>query len=179
MRVTGGELSGRRLRAPDRRSPVRPTADRVRESLFAILGDLEDAAVADLFCGTGALAIEALSRGAARATLVDREPSLARRNLAELGLEPPRARLIGADLRRSSAWARDERFGLILCDPPWPEAGSLLGSLAATIHAALEPGGRLVIESSARHPVDFPSLELVDERRYSETLVRIHVLDDD
>ena len=72
MRVVAGELKGRRLAAPPRRSAaVRPTADRVREALFAILGEVGGASVLDLFCGTGALGIEALSRGAARATLVD------------------------------------------------------------------------------------------------------------
>ena len=72
MRVVAGELKGRRLAAPPRRSAaVRPTADRVREALFAILGDVGGASVLDLFCGTGALGIEALSRGADRATLVD------------------------------------------------------------------------------------------------------------
>ena len=87
LRVVAGELGGRRLSRPPRRSAaVRPTADRVREALFSILGDVEGATVLDLFCGTGALAIEALSRGAAGAALVDTRTALARRNVAELGL---------------------------------------------------------------------------------------------
>lgn len=177
MRVTGGELSGRRLRAPGAGSPIRPTADRVRESLFAVLGDLGGLVVADLFCGTGALAVEALSRGAERALLVDRDPALARRNISELGLEA-RAEVLGADLRRAGEWSRGARYDLVLCDPPWPQAADLLERLSEQIVSALAPGGRLVIESAARRPVDFSRLDLVDERRYSETLVRIHVADE-
>src|SRR6266508_6012174 len=87
MRVVAGELKGRRLAPPPGRSAaVRPTADRVREALFSILGDLGGTTLLDLYCGTGALAIEALSRGAAGATLVDTHTSLARRNVAQLEL---------------------------------------------------------------------------------------------
>src|ERR1700748_1259069 len=88
MRVVGGELRGRRLATPPRRSvEVRPTADRVREGLFSILGEgVAGETVLGLFCGTGALGIEALSRGATRATFVDDDPRLARCNLDELGL---------------------------------------------------------------------------------------------
>ncbi len=84
LRITGGELGGRRIQAP-KGAKLRPTTERVREAVFSILGDVSGARVLDLFCGTGALAIEALSRGAAEATLVDIHP-------------PPR----GATWRRSS-----------------------------------------------------------------------------
>ena len=86
MRVVAGELGGRRLISPPPGAAVRPTADRVREALFSILGDVSGAGVLDLFCGTGALAIEAVSRGASRAVLVDSDPGLARRNVDALGL---------------------------------------------------------------------------------------------
>ena len=108
MRVTGGELGGRRLRVPA--SGVRPSADRVRESLFAWLGDLEGVRALDLYAGSGALGIEALSRGAATAVFVDvAAPSLAalRRNLADLGLRE-RTRVVRGDVvraRRRSALA--------------------------------------------------------------------------
>ena len=84
LRITGGELGGRRIRVP--RGDVRPTTERVREAIFSILGDVAGARVLDLFCGSGALAIEALSRGAAEATLVDTRPATARGNLEALGL---------------------------------------------------------------------------------------------
>jgi 16S rRNA (guanine966-N2)-methyltransferase len=88
VRVVAGSLRGRRLRAPG--GPTRPTADRVREALFSILGDVSGARVLDLFAGSGALGIEALSRGAAEATFVDSgsgPAAVIERNLADLGLE--------------------------------------------------------------------------------------------
>ena len=174
MRVVGGELRGRRLAAPPRRTAaVRPTADRVREALFSILaGAVGGASVLDLFCGTGALAIEALSRGAARAVLVDSDPRLARRNVAELGLGG-RAKVVRADavhyLRPGG-----ERFDLIFCDPPYNIADRLEGDLDSLIPARLRSGGRVIAESSARRPLELPSLQLATERRYGEALLRVY-----
>ena len=88
MRIVAGELGGRRLRAP-RGDSVRPTSDRVREALFSILGDVEGFEVLDLFAGTGALAFEALSRGAASATLVDTTVGVAEENAEALGVGRP------------------------------------------------------------------------------------------
>src|SRR5215831_8120836 len=100
MRVVAGELKGQRLVAP-RGWKVRPTSERVREAVFSTLGDrVEEAVVLDLYCGTGALAIEALSRGAARATLVDRDTRPALGNVERLGLSA-RAHLVRAD---AAAW---------------------------------------------------------------------------
>src|SRR4029079_1076891 len=87
MRVVDGRLGGRTLRSPPGRSKeIRPTSDRARETLFSILGDVSDLSVLDLFCGTGALAIEAISRGADSAVLVDTATALAERNATELGI---------------------------------------------------------------------------------------------
>ena len=97
MRVIAGELEGRRLVAP-RGWKVRPTSDRVREAIFSALGErVVGAGVLDLYCGTGALAIEALSRGAARAVLVDRDTRPALGNVERLGLGE-RAELVRADV---------------------------------------------------------------------------------
>jgi len=172
VRVVAGELKGRRLVSPPRRSnAVRPTADRVREALFSILGEITEATVLDLFCGTGALAIEAISRGAARATLVDERTSLARRNIAQLGLSE-RCELVRADaipyLRRASA-----RWDLIFCDPPYKLADRLEGELDSLIPERLAEGGRLIVESAARRPLAL-GLPLLTERRFGETLIRIH-----
>ena len=172
MRVVAGELKGRRLVSPPRRSnAVRPTADRVREALFSILGEITEATVLDLFCGTGALAIEAISRGAARATLVDERTSLARRNIAQLGLSE-RCEVVRADaipyLRRASA-----RWDLIFCDPPYKLADRLEGELDSLIPERLAEGGRLIVESAARRPLAL-GLPLLTERRFGETLIRIH-----
>jgi 16S rRNA (guanine966-N2)-methyltransferase len=172
MRVVAGELKGRRLAAPRRRSAaVRPTADRVREALFAILGEIGGASVLDLFCGTGALAVEALSRGAGRATLVDTDVSLAARNVRELALES-RTDVVRSDALRYLRGSR-RRFDLIFCDPPYRLADRLEGELDSLIPGRLAEDGRLICESAARHPLEL-SLPLLAERRYGETLIRIH-----
>ena len=172
MRVVAGELKGRRLASPPRGSAaVRPTADRVREALFSMLGDVGGTAVLDLFCGTGALAIEAVSRGGAAATLVDRRTSLARRNVAQLGLAD-RCDVVRSDvisyLRRAAA-----RWDLIFCDPPYRLADRLEGELDSLIPERLAEGGRLITESAARRPLTL-GLPLLTERRFGDTLIRIH-----
>lgn len=172
MRVVAGELGGRRLQSPPRRSAaVRPTADRVRESLFSILGDVDGASVLDLYCGTGALAIEAVSRGAASAILVDTHTGLARRNVSDLGLAD-RCEVVRSDAR---AYLRRTRraFDLIFCDPPYRLADRLEGELDSLIGSRLAPGGRLILEVSARRPLRL-GLPLELERRYGDTLIRIH-----
>jgi 16S rRNA (guanine966-N2)-methyltransferase len=174
LRVTGGELRGRRLRTPG--AGVRPSADRVRESLFARLGSLEGARVLDLYAGSGALGIEALSRGAPCAVFVERSPrSLAvlRGNLASLGLQG-RARVVAGDATRCVRRLAQggERFDLVLLDPPYA-SGEAPRALAALRDAGiLAPGATLVIESGRRHPV--PHVEgfaARDERRYGDTLI--------
>ena len=175
MRVVAGDLGGRGLISPPGRSrEVRPTSDRAREALFAILGDVSHLSVLDLFCGTGALAIEALSRGADSAVLVDADPSLARRNVEALGLSR-RCEVVRSDaisyLERSQ-----ERFGLILCDPPYRLAGPLEPQLAKLIPPRLARYSRLVVESSARRPLtlELPKHPVVAERRIGEALIRIY-----
>jgi 16S rRNA (guanine(966)-N(2))-methyltransferase RsmD len=174
MRVIAGEYRGRELRAP-RGQATRPTSDRVREALFSILGSLDGASVLDLFAGSGALAIEALSRGAASATLVDSSPAAVaavRRNLGALGLE--------ADVRRQAALAflRNARsnarhYDLVFLDPPYRRAGSLGRELSVALVPVLAPGARVVCESDRRAPLEL-ELPLLDERRYGDTLISIH-----
>src|SRR5204862_7678774 len=136
VRVVAGELRGRRLASPPRRSAVvRPTSDRVREAIFSILGDVQGTRVLDLFCGTGALAIEAISRGAAAGTLVDSDPSLAQRNVRELGLDD-RCRVVRADVFDHLRRARG-RFDLVFCYPPYRLADRLGGELAKFMPKAL------------------------------------------
>ncbi len=172
MRVVAGELGGRRLASPPRRSgAVRPTADRVREALFSTLGDVRGATVLDLFCGTGALAIEALSRGASDAVLVDTRTSLARRNVSELALSG-RAQVVRSDAIRYLRRAR-RRFGLIFCDPPYRLADRLEGELDLLMDSRLAKGGRVITESATRRPIAL-GLPLLFERRFGDTLIRIH-----
>ena len=172
MRITGGRLGGRKLLSPPAKSrDVRPTSDRARETLFAVLGDVSDLSVLDLFCGTGALAFEAISRGADSAVLVDRAPALARRNAEALGLAN-RCQVIRSDAVRYLR-ASTDRFGLILCDPPYRLAARIEPQLAQHLPPHLAKHSRLAIESSARRPLEV-DLPLVAERRIGEALLRVY-----
>jgi 16S rRNA (guanine966-N2)-methyltransferase len=174
LRITGGELGGRRIRAP-KGPKLRPTTERVREAVFSILGDVSGARILDLFCGTGALAIEALSRGAAEATLVDTHPAAARRNLEALELAD-RAKVVRSDaarfLRRAEEWSYD----LVLCDPPYRLADRLTADLDPLIRGVLAESGRAMIESSPDNPLEM-DLPLLTERTYGDTLIRVYGAD--
>ncbi len=171
MRIIGGQLRGRKLHRPTGRD-IRPTADRLREAVFNILGErVLDARVLDLFAGTGALAIEALSRGARDAVLVDRSRAavrLAQRNLGACGLAD-RSRVIRWDIGRNlnclSSWPRT--FDLVFMDPPYG-ADILTPALAAlTGCSALAPEALLVVELEAGGRLLPPEgLREHDRRRY-------------
>jgi 16S rRNA (guanine966-N2)-methyltransferase len=171
MRVIGGRSRGRRL-AAKLPPTVRPTSDRVRESIFDILGSqggVEGLEVVDLFCGSGALGLEALSRGAAASTFVDQDPdalAAVRHNLEAVGLAGEAATLVRAALPGwlEAAGGR-EAFDLALCDPPYDFAAwpALLAALRADT---------AVLESSAA--VLLPQGWVVTrERRYGGTLVTV------
>jgi 16S rRNA (guanine(966)-N(2))-methyltransferase RsmD len=174
MRVISGQFGGRTLHAPPGRD-TRPTSDRVREALFSILGDVSGDRVLDLFAGSGALAIEALSRGAQTATLVDASPvaiAAIKGNLGRLNLS--------ADVRRQTATtflgrARDDarQYDLVFLDPPYRQATVLAESLSATLPPVLAPAARVVAEADRRAPLAL-ELPLLDERRYGDTLIRIY-----
>jgi 16S rRNA (guanine966-N2)-methyltransferase len=177
MRVVAGELGGRRLVAP-RGWRVRPTSDRVREAVFSALGYIEGARVLDLYCGTGALAIEAISRGAIGATLVDRDVRPALGNVRNLKLQD-RVDLVRAD---PTAWLKPRSAGngergptydLIFIDPPYKLADRLGPELDPYLPSHLTEGGRVIAESAARRPLGL-SLPLLRERRYGGTLVTFH-----
>jgi 16S rRNA (guanine966-N2)-methyltransferase len=172
LRIIGGELGGRRIRAPRGARDLRPTTERVREAVFSILGEVSGARVLDLFCGTGALGIEALSRGASEATLVDTRPAAARRNVESLELTD-RARAVRADAARFLRRVEAGSFDLVLCDPPYRLADRLAADLDPLIRRVLAEGGRVVIESSPDRPLPL-SLPLLTERTYGDTLIRVH-----
>ena len=172
MRVVAGRLGGRRLASPPPGADVRPTADRVREAVFSILGDISGARVLDLFSGSGALAIEALSRGASEATLVDTRPATARRNLESLGLSD-RAEAVRAEAVRFLRRAEPRSFELVLCDPPYRLADRLAADLVQLIPGVLAGGGRAMTESSHERPLDL-ELPLLTERTYGDTMIRIY-----
>jgi 16S rRNA (guanine966-N2)-methyltransferase len=175
VRIIGGAAKGRRLRAPKGQA-VRPTADRVKESLFNILPrDFSGARVLDLFAGTGNLSIEALSRGAAHAVLIDFSPRSAatiRENLRRLGLAA-QTEIWTAPVARSlkSLARRRDSFDYIFLDPPYDQglAGRSLELIGRC--ALLRAPGTLVIEHSAREAVspEYGPLRLHDQRRYGDT----------
>ncbi len=165
---------GRSLVAP-RGGGTRPTADRVREALFSILGPVSEARVLDLFAGSGALGIEALSRGARVATFVDSSAAAVaavRRNLDALGID--------AEVRRQRALsfletARNSgrQYDLVFLDPPYRQAEALGGKLGTALAPVLAPLARVVAESDRRVPLELDA-QLRDERRYGDTLIRIY-----
>jgi 16S rRNA (guanine966-N2)-methyltransferase len=178
MRIVSGRLGGRRITAPPG-TDTRPTADRVREALFSALGPLEGVRALDLFSGSGALAIEALSRGAASAVLVEKDARAARvisGNLAALELAPPEAILRRRDALAALRDAREagETYDLVFLDPPYRLATGLGPGLAEALAPVLAPGARVIGESDRRTPLDLPGLSTTFERRYGDTLLRIH-----
>jgi len=175
VRVIAGTHGGRRLIAPPG-DTTRPTSDRVREALFSVLGpSVQGAHVLDLFAGSGALGIEALSRGAATAVFVDRAPKAVeaiRANLAALGIEAD-VRLMEARAWLRTASARAEAYDLVFLDPPYRRAGELGRELSEGLCTVLASAARVVTESDRRDPLEL-GLPLSDERRYGDTVIRIH-----
>ena len=171
MRIVAGELGGRRLASPARGADVRPTSDRVREAVFSIVGDVSGARVLDLFSGTGALAIEALSRGAERATLVDVDTGLARRNSSTLGLDE-RVEIVRADAR-AFLRRKGDAYDLVFCDPPYRLAARLGPELDQLLPARLAPGARVITESASARVLEL-GLPLLREREYGDTVIRVH-----
>jgi 16S rRNA (guanine966-N2)-methyltransferase len=177
VRVVAGRFGGRRLAAPPGRG-TRPTSDRVREALFSTLGPLDGERVLDLYAGSGALAIEALSRGAGSAVLVERDRravAVIRANLEALGLAEPEAIVHAGPARTAleNASRRGDTYDLVFLDPPYRSAPELGRELSAALGPLLAAGGRVITESDRRAPLAL-DLPLTHERRYGDTLIRIH-----
>jgi 16S rRNA (guanine966-N2)-methyltransferase len=171
MRVVTGRFRGRTLHSPRGRT-TRPTSDRVREALFQVLGPLDGARVLDLYAGSGALGIEALSRGAASATFVDSDPravAAIRRNLAAVGVDAPVHRHDALGFLRVARGP----FDLVFADPPYSSAARLGGPLSERLPALLSEDARVVIESDKRTPLEL-DLPLADERSFGDTRIAIH-----
>jgi len=177
MRVIGGVLKGRKLIAP-RGLRIRPTADKVREAVFNIVGDrVRDAIVCDLYAGTGAFGIEALSRGARRAVFVDLDRSsidLVQRNLERCGLRQ-QSRVIGWDIRRSLDCLRSPAgaFNLVFLDPPYRRDLVAVTLTHLLNSGALDPAAWVVAEHAPQDAVAVESggLRVFDQRSYGKTLV--------
>jgi 16S rRNA (guanine(966)-N(2))-methyltransferase RsmD len=176
VRIVGGRWGGRRLSAP-RGSATRPTSDRVREALFAVLADrVVGARVLDLCAGSGALGLEALSRGAAHVTFVERDRRTAdviRANAAALRVSPHAHRIRVEPARRALRDAA-QTFDLVLCDPPWSDVSAVAADLFAAAPRLLDPRGLVVLEHRAGEAPPVPNgLRAVDARKYGDTALLV------
>jgi 16S rRNA (guanine(966)-N(2))-methyltransferase RsmD len=172
MRIIAGSHRGHRIAAPKGRD-TRPTSDRVRESAFNLVGPVDDAAVLDLFSGSGALGLEALSRGAASAVLVESDREACRTINANLDKLKMHATVLCSDALR--AVASDRRtYDLILCDPPY---GYDASRLAPQLARLLAEDGVLVWESAGREPPPvIPGLQERTSRRYGSARLTLFEL---
>ena len=174
MRIVGGESRGRTLRAVPGTS-TRPTSDRVRQSLFDLLGQRMDGLqVLDLYAGTGALALEAISRGAASAVLVESEAracAVIHGNLADLRYAD-RCTLVRDQLPQALSRLR-AKFDLVFSDPPYALRAAQVVLDGLSSNHLLAPGARVVLEMDRREdaPVCPEGLQLADERRYGDTRI--------
>ena len=174
MRIVAGSRKGHRIEAP-KGVVTRPTGDRVREAVFSILGPLEDARVLDLFAGSGALGLEALSRGARSCLFVERDRQAARviqSNLEKLRLTGAVvvARDVGAALREERD--RDRRYDLVLADPPYEDWAGHERALADLLPSVLADDALVVVETSERVEPALP-LDLVTTRRYGSARITV------
>lgn len=182
MRIVSGRFGGRRLVAP-RDSATRPTSDKVREALFSILGGVAGARVLDLYAGTGALALEALSRGASHATLVEsRRLALdaLRANVAALGVAGVTTLVTRPVERCAESVAAGAPYDLVLADPPYAAVDGVdfAEQLAALLAPIVAPGGSLVLEHATRtDPPSVRGFASGDTRRYGDTSLTFYEKD--
>ncbi|HZO49123.1 MAG TPA: 16S rRNA (guanine(966)-N(2))-methyltransferase RsmD [Gaiellaceae bacterium] len=174
MRIIAGSRKGHRIAAP-RGAGTRPTGDRAREALFAMLGPLDDALVLDLFAGSGALGLEALSRGARRCVFAESDRAAAR--VIQANVE--KLRLTGAVVLARDALAvlREEavaarRYDLVLCDPPYDQWAAYEDPLGRLLPQVLAPDGVLAVETDARVRPRLP-LQPVTSRRYGSARITL------
>lgn len=174
MRVIAGSHKGQKLAAP-RGLETRPTSDRVRENVFNLVGPVDEAHVLDLFAGSGALGIEALSRGAASAVFVEHDPDAVRtieRNLDRLRLTG--ARVVHGDVLRTITQeaTAGAKYDLVLVDPPYGMLTEIQPRLARHLPPLLIAGGLLVLETDARTEPELP-LPIRTSRKYGQTRVTL------
>ena len=174
MRIIAGSRKGHRISAPHG-TDTRPTSDRVRENVFNIVGPLDDAKVLDLYAGSGAMGLEALSRGASRAVFVERDDAAARtieQNLDKL-------RLPGTVLRRDAVnvlaaeAAAGRQYDLVLVDPPYDMYETLQPQLARYLPAVIAEDGVLVVETDARVEPELP-LPQRTSRKYGSVRISVY-----
>jgi 16S rRNA (guanine966-N2)-methyltransferase len=168
VRIIAGTRKGHRIQAP-KGTDTRPTGDRVREAAFNLIGPVDEAEVLDLFAGSGAMGLEALSRGAARVTFVEADRAACRAidaNLEKLRLTG--ARVLQQDAARALALEAQagRRYDLVFVDPPYAELAAVLPALNRHLQVLLTRDGVAVVESSSRDEPELPSLAKRTSRRY-------------
>lgn len=180
MRIVGGSARGRNLQAPKGDRVTRPTADRVRETLFNVLGQaLDPIEVLDLYAGTGALSLEALSRGAARATMVERDREALRfigLNVKALGFtEQVRVMATPVDRALRTLRAEGSRFPLVFADPPYAEA-RLTDTLTQLADGLLAEDALVVFEHarSEEAPLQLARFVREDQRAFGDTRISLY-----
>jgi 16S rRNA (guanine966-N2)-methyltransferase len=173
MRIIAGTRKGHRIEAP-RGAATRPTSDRVRENVFNLVAPwVEDAQVLDLYAGSGAMGLEALSRGAARAVFVEADVDACRTINANLDkLRLAGAQVLCQDVARFLA-AETRTYDLVLCDPPYEEYERLAPRLARHLPRVLAEDGLLVLETSSRNPEPELPLDLRTSRRYGSARISL------
>jgi 16S rRNA (guanine966-N2)-methyltransferase len=174
MRIIAGSRKGARIFAP--KSETRPTGDRVREAAFNLIGPVDDMAVLDLFAGSGAMGLEALSRGASTAVFVEADRDAQRaieRNVDKL--EVTGATLVRMDARRALAAeaAAGRRYDLVLVDPPYAMFESLQPTLATYLPALLAEDGLVVVETAKRDHPELPPLAERTSRTYGSARITV------
>lgn len=162
MRIIAGSRKGHRIEAP-KGFATRPTSDRVRENAFNLIGPVEGASVLDLYAGSGAMGLEALSRGAASAVFVESSRDACRQIDANLDRLRLHATVLCQDVRRALAVER-KTYDLVLCDPPYDDERS--GELAPHLTRVLAPNGLLVYETPARVQPEIEGLQVRTSRKY-------------
>ena len=174
MRIISGHLRGKKL-IPIHGLKIRPTSDRVRESVFNILGrDIQEARVLDLFAGTGALGIEALSRGAARATFMDQACEVVRKNIDLCRLNDS-ATIISCDLTKQNFCQKiaDQFFDIVFMDPPYQQGflEKILGH--PDFLSRLSDQALIIAEHSNRENIEIPhpGLDIYRQKKYSSTII--------
>jgi 16S rRNA (guanine(966)-N(2))-methyltransferase RsmD len=181
VRIIAGSFKGARIFAPKGRD-TRPTADRVREAAFNLLGPgaAEDATVLDLFAGSGAMGLEALSRGAASATFVESDRDACRtinRNLDKLELGGAKVLCQDALTALRNDVRSGRRYDLVLVDPPYRRFSSLQNALIQYLPEVVEPGGLLIVETSAKDEPELP-LTRLKSRRYGSARLTLFERDE-
>jgi len=174
VRIIAGTHRGRRIAAP-KGAHTRPTGDRVREALFDLVGPVDGASVLDLYAGSGALGLEALSRGAARCVFAETDPAASRvirRNLEQLGFEGGRVVQRDAAAFLRGEIAAGTRHDLVLADPPYERWESVEAELSELLPSVVAPSGLAVLETSARVQPQLP-LDLVTSRRYGSARLTV------